>query len=66
MELEDRIIKYVEDHHIKYAPLARDMGMDANAFSLIMRRKRLMKASEFQNFCRALKVNPNDLFVYGD
>lgn len=62
--VEKNVAKYMKDRAIKQAPIAKKMGMSPDAFSLILRGKRAMKATEFQNFCRAVKVDPNDIFDY--
>lgn len=58
----DDIKKYIEEIGLKQKYIASETNIDESRLCLILQGKRNMKAGEYANICKALKV-PMDKFL---
>lgn len=66
MQIEKNIKNYIKDNHINKTVLAGEMKITQQALEEFLSRNEELTADEIVKFCKALKIDANTIFYYGD
>lgn len=63
MRVQTKLAKYIRDNGIKQTHISQLTGIPDNKLSLILNRKRILTADEFELICIAIKKSPNNFIT---
>lgn len=64
MNVQKSMKRYIEDHFLNQASIARAIDMDPASFNKILNGKRYIRGDELIAFCNAVGVSVDDIKNY--
>ena len=62
MKVHERVLEYINEHHLKQVSIAKSAGIPNSTFNAMLHGKRTMYAEELKAICEALEVS-SDIFI---
>ena len=64
MTIEEKMKRYIDDHHFNKSALARSINLSPTTFHATLNGKRLLRADEYLTLCEAMGADMSRIAKY--